>query len=279
MAFSGHIPRKRFGQHWLKDSLILDKIVEAAEINSEDCVLEVGPGKGALTQRLLASKAASVYAIELDRDLVDGLRYKFRDENRFHLVEGDILSMSLSSFDSPRINKIVANIPYNITGPLLEKLLGRLNRPNEVPFDLLVLLMQREVADRILAKSSQSCFSALSIRMQLMAKCKGICEVPPSSFKPSPKVHSQVIAIKPFQPAMLLPPHIAARIDTLLRMSFLSRRKMLRNSLKGLMSTKELIVWAEQSQISLDKRPQELSIENWLSMGSNLDSFCNALQD
>jgi 16S rRNA (adenine1518-N6/adenine1519-N6)-dimethyltransferase len=116
MTFAAHRARKRFGQHWLRDETVLDRILAAAELSAADTVLEVGPGRGALTERLLASPAAAVHAVELDRDLVSGLRLRFGGDPRFTLTEGDVLAVDL-----PAATAVVANIPYNITGPLLER--------------------------------------------------------------------------------------------------------------------------------------------------------------
>ena len=179
MGFSGHQARKRFGQHWLRDASVLAAIVEAADLRAEDRVLEVGPGRGALTERLLASAAEAVQAIELDRDLVDGLTARFSADPRFHLRQGDVLETSLALPDGRLATKVVANIPYNITGPLLERLIGRLDGPVDPPYQRLVLLVQKEVAERIRARPGHSSFSALSVRMQLLADCRSICPVPP----------------------------------------------------------------------------------------------------
>ena len=199
MGFFKHTARKSFGQHWLKDQGILEKIVVAADLQFDDRVLEIGPGRGVLTERLLASKAASVHAIEIDRDLVVGLRKRFACEPRFTLTEGDVLSAPLSSPEGKEATKVVANIPYNITGPLLERLIGRLRRPAETNYRLLVLLLQKEVADRILARPGQSSYGALSVKIQLMSHCRRICFVPPSCFQPPPKVQSEVVAFEPFK--------------------------------------------------------------------------------
>ena len=199
MAFSGHHARKRFGQHWLKDESVLLQIVEAAALQPDDRVLEVGPGRGALTAQLLASPAASVQAVELDRDLVAGLQQRFAAEPRFQLQSGDVLALPQLGDGERRPTKVVANIPYNITGPLLERLVGRLDRPAVQTYQRLVLLLQKEVAERIRARPGQSCFSALSVRMQLLATCHSICPVPPRCFQPPPQVQSEVIAIDPKQ--------------------------------------------------------------------------------
>ncbi|MFM8544881.1 MAG: ribosomal RNA small subunit methyltransferase A, partial [Vulcanococcus sp.] len=159
MSFAAHRARKRFGQHWLQDETVLQRIVAAAELTPEDTVLEVGPGRGALTERLLASPAAAVRAVELDRDLVQGLHQRFGDNPRFSLSQGDVLTLPL-----PAATAVVANIPYNITGPLLERLVGRLDRPVAEPYRRLVLLVQQEVGERIRARPSSSAYSALSVR-------------------------------------------------------------------------------------------------------------------
>ena len=162
MSFSGHTARKRFGQHWLRDVRVLDQIVEAASLQQDDRVLEVGPGRGALTERLLASPAAKVHAIELDRDLVQGLHDRFGTDTKFSLRGGDVLEAPLHLEDGGFANKVVANIPYNITGPLLGRLVGHLDHPVEPTYECLVLLVQKEVAERIRAKPGRSSFSALS---------------------------------------------------------------------------------------------------------------------
>ena len=115
MSFSGHTARKRFGQHWLRDERVLDHILEASELQADDRVLEVGPGRGALTERLLRSPAAAIHAVELDRDLVTGLRD--RSARCALLREGDVLDVPLTLPDEGLATKAVANIPYNITGP------------------------------------------------------------------------------------------------------------------------------------------------------------------
>ncbi len=266
MTFSGHIARKRFGQHWLTDETVLKKIIAAADLHSNDRVLEVGPGRGVLTERLLSSEAAGIHAVELDRDLVIGLKRRFCDQPRFTLKEGDVLSVSLMPPDGVSSTKVVANIPYNITGPLLQRLVGSLGRPVEAVYQRLVILLQKEVADRILAKPGQSCFSALSVRLQLLADCRSVCLVSPRCFQPSPKVQSQVIVLDPKKPEERLDLELEHRVEDLLKTAFLSRRKMLRNTLRGLSSFSELETLAQRAGISLNKRPQELSPAQWLKL-------------
>ena len=266
-----HFPRKRFGQHWLKDQGVLDQIVKAAKLNSNDCVLEVGPGQGALTEKLIESQARFIQAIELDRDLVVGLKKRFSHQNKFSLREGDVLSVPLEAENGLMINKVVANIPYNITGPLLKRLIGELGKSPENNFDILVLLMQKEVAKRIVALPGDSDFSALTVRIQLLAKCQDVCDVPSKCFEPAPKVDSKVILIKPFissDPDFI---QIGKLLEKLLKVAFSGRRKKLRNTIGSFVTSNDKIKeFFAYRGISLDQRPQEISPSNWFALAKAL---------
>ena len=269
--FGTHRARHRFGQHWLVDQGVLRRIVEAAELAPSDHALEVGPGRGALTEALLASPARAITAVELDRDLVDGLRQRFADDARFTLLSGDILSLDLPPPVPPGPNKVVANIPYNITGPLLERLLGRLDQPVTPSYRRLVLLVQREVGERIRAAPGTSPYSALSVRLQLLGLCRAICTVPPRCFQPPPRVDSEVIAIDPFPPEQRLPAELATALERLLRRAFAARRKMLRNSLAAVAPEEVLARLAAEVGISLQARPQEISPPQWVELATSLN--------
>ena len=271
MQLATHRARKRFGQHWLVDPGVLGHIVAAAELTAADRVLEVGPGQGVLTKRLLDSAAAAVLAVELDRDLVEGLRGRFGDEPRFSLTSGDVLAVDL-----PAANKVVANIPYNITGPLLERLVGRLDRPVARPYERLVLLVQREVGERIRCLPGSSAYSALSVRMQLMARCQLVCAVPPRCFQPPPKVHSEVILIEPLGADQQLEPGVARTVEMLLKRCFGARRKMLRNTLAGLLPEPQLAALAAAAGIGMLQRPQEIAPGAWVVLAGSLNQACKA---
>ena len=266
MTFSAHRARKRFGQHWLVDAGVLDRIVAAAAIEPGESLLEIGPGRGALTERLLASPASGVAAVELDRDLIQGLQQRFAAEPRFALVAGDALEVPL-----PPAQKVVANIPYNITGPLLERLVGRLDRPVSPPYRRLVLLVQQEVGERIRCAPGSSAYSALSVRMQLLGACRAVCPVPPRCFQPPPKVHSEVIAIDPLPEEQRLEPALARRVEQVLRRCFAARRKMLRNTLAGLLPAEALTELAAAAGFSLEQRPQELAPAAWVALAAGLN--------
>jgi len=275
MVFGAHRARRRFGQHWLVDPAVLDRIVAAAELEAGDRVLEVGPGRGALTERLLAAPIGDLVAVELDRDLVTGLRRRFGGDPRFQLIEGDVLRVPLVPWRqdaSPSgADKVVANIPYNITGPLLERLLGRLDRPPDHPFDRLVLLVQRELAERIRARPGSAAYGALSVRLQMQARCRAVCPVPPRCFVPPPRVMSEVILLEPRPPAELPPPHLARPLERLLRAAFAARRKMLRNGLASLLPPERLEILAAAAGVDLRQRPQDLAPDRWLALAEGLN--------
>ena len=272
MSFAGHSARKRFGQHWLRDERILDRILEAAELAPGDRVLEVGPGRGALTDRLLNSPAALVHAVELDRDLVAGLKERFSSRQQFSLCEGDVLEVPLTLPDGLPASKVVANIPYNITGPLLDRLIGRLDRPVDPPYQRLVLLVQKEVAERIRARPGHTSFSALSVRLQLLARCESVCPVPPRCFQPPPRVQSEVIRLDPLPAEQRPDPELCRSVERLLKQAFLARRKMLRNTLAAVRPAQELKQLALDAGIDLQQRPQDVDPQNWVALARGLNA-------
>ena len=272
-------PRKRFGQHWLRSEKALAKIVAAADLNSDDRVLEIGPGQGVLTRQLL-EQVGAVVAVELDRDLCPPLVKKFGQNDRFLLLQGDILTLDwpaqLAAFPNPKFqdpNKVVANIPYNITGPILEHLLGTITHPRSNPFESIVLLVQKEVALRLVAKPGSKHYSALSIRAGFLADCSWVCDVGAKAFSPPPKVDSAVVKIQPRTFAEQ--PQNVKRFETLLRLGFASRRKMLRNNLKSAVDLVQLLATLESLQIPETARAEELSLSQWIQLSDRLTSSAN----
>jgi 16S rRNA (adenine1518-N6/adenine1519-N6)-dimethyltransferase len=268
--------RKRFGQHWLRDETILQAILEAAAVTRQDCVLEIGPGTGALTQGLL-SLAKAVIAIEIDRDLCRKLAQQFAEYDNFHLVQSDILQLDLAALQteqstSPGLpNKVVANIPYYITGPILEKLLGTIAAPNPHPYQTIVLLVQKEVAERLYAKPGSRAFGALSVRVQYLADCELVCLVPASSFQPPPKVDSAVVQLTPR--SLTVAADNLAQLEHLVKLGFASKRKMLRNNLKGVLDRNDLAMLMSELAIAETARAEDLSVEQWVSLSNQLGHF------
>lgn len=272
--------RKQFGQHWLRSDKALSRIVNAADLSEGDRVLEIGPGTGNLT-RLLLSAAQSVVAVEIDRDLCELLVEKFGQVENFLLLQGDFLTLNLAATLAPfascqNPNKVVANIPYNITGPILEKLLGTIAQPAK-PFESIVLLVQKEVAERLYAQPGSKTYGALSVRIQYLAICEWVYTVPAKAFFPAPKVDSVVVRLRPHLKGS--PPGILAqdprRLDTLLKLGFATRRKMLRNNLKSCVERDRLTHLLEQLEIDPQARAEDLSIGHWVALSNLLsDPAC-----
>ncbi len=273
MAFR---PRKRFGQHWLHHEPTLQAIVNAANIENGapqngslgDRLLEIGPGMGVLTKQLLAT-GNPVVAVELDRDLCVKLRKKLGQRQNFLLLEGDVLKLDLQELlkDFPQfspLTKVVANIPYNITSPILELLLGTIQQPRSPGFETIVLLVQREIAERLTAEPNSKAYGALSVRMQYLARIDWIVDVPPKAFTPPPKVDSAVIRLTPYPVDELTGNR--RLLDQIVRLGFANRRKMLRNNLKGLILPEQLAPLLEQLALPDTARAEDLSLEQWLEL-------------
>ncbi|NJM48347.1 MAG: 16S rRNA (adenine(1518)-N(6)/adenine(1519)-N(6))-dimethyltransferase RsmA [Alkalinema sp. RU_4_3] len=256
--------RKQFGQHWLKSEKALDKIVWAAELSKEDSLLEIGPGTGILTAKLLPL-AKTVLAVELDRDLCPLLVKKFGAVSNFLLMQGDFLDLNISGLAPAAFfpnNKVVANIPYNITGPILTKLLGTISNPNPTPYDSIVLLMQKEVALRLCANAGNHNYGALSVRVQYLADCEFICDVPAKAFQPPPKVDSAVVRIKPRPIA--IPAQDPKALEKLIKLSFATKRKMLRNNLKSIIPVEALNELLIELDLNPQARAEDFALAEWV---------------
>ncbi|QQE66667.1 16S rRNA (adenine(1518)-N(6)/adenine(1519)-N(6))-dimethyltransferase [Leptolyngbya sp. BL0902] len=271
--------RKRFGQHWLTSEKVLSKIVAAAAVTDQDIVLEIGPGTGVLTQSLLPL-AQAVVAVEIDRDLHQRLSQKFAQKPNLHLIQADFLALDPTALELPtpptlddvrsRPNKVVANIPYYITGPILEKLLGTIAHPNPQPYDSIVLLVQKEVAERLYAKPGSRAFGALSVRVQYLADCELVCPVPAKAFQPPPKVDSAVVKLTPR--ALPVAAESPDYLDQLVRLGFASKRKMLRNNLKATVDRDQLLAVMTDLAIPETARAEDLGVPQWVALSNRLGS-------
>lgn len=245
--------KKSFGQNWLRDDYVLDKITESADIDNKDTILEVGPGLGTLTQKLVDT-GCNVIAVEADQDLIGSLKNKFHNFANFKLISGDIMRFNLAAM--PAGYKVVANIPYYLTSNLLRNLLESANAPL-----LMVLLIQKEVAERILAGPGQ--MSVLAFSVQYYAKPEYVMEVKKELFDPIPKVDSVVIKIVTHQsPLFEADPQKLFRI---VKAGFGEKRKKLRNSLSGGLGVDTGLVekLLKDSKISSTARAQELTMNQW----------------
>ena len=245
--------KKSLGQHWLQDDSILQAIVDAAEIEQGDNVLEIGPGLGTLTEKL-AKSGAETLALEFDQDLLKGLRLKFINTSQVKIEQGDIRTFDYSSMSANY--KIVANIPYYLTSHLIRSISETSNPPS-----LAVLLIQKEVAERLCASPGQ--MSILGVTAQFYFECRLDIEVPARFFTPPPKVDSQVVVLTRRQSKLF-------DVDDkdffrLIKAGFSEKRKTLRNSLSGglRIEKSEAEELLNKAGLSPTKRAQELSLEDW----------------
>jgi 16S rRNA (adenine1518-N6/adenine1519-N6)-dimethyltransferase len=259
-------PHKELGQNFLIDQRVLRQILAAAEISARDEVLEIGPGLGTLTQAL-AEHAQRVVAVELDRQLA-ALHDRLEAFPNVRVVVGDILALPVSELlatdkagrPTEYAYKVVANIPYNITSAVLRHLLEARTRPK-----LIVLMVQKEVAQRITAKPGD--MSLLSVSVQFYGRPRLIHRVPARAFYPAPKVDSAIIRIDP-HPQLPLEPEEVEPFFTVVRAGFAQRRKQLRNSLlHGLGLSAECIAGAlAQAAVDGERRAQTLDIAEWVAL-------------
>ena len=256
------MPKKELGQHWLTDRFILGEIADAAGINADDTVLEIGPGLGTLTSELLG-RARNVVAVEFDKDLARKLPGQFPGKN-LEVIHEDILQFDLATL--PKGYVVVANVPYYITSKIVQKLMTAVNKPR-----ITVLLVQKEVAERIAASPGD--MSILAISAQVYAEAELGIEVPREFFVPPPEVDSQVVILKTrLQP--LVSPVQEKVFFRFVRAGFSARRKKLRSSLSGgLQQEKAAIETLLQSiNISPDARAQDLSVGDWLKITQAFNS-------
>lgn len=242
-------PKRRLGQHFLADPRLLGRIADALDAGPDDTVLEIGPGPGGLTAALL-ERAGRVVAIEKDRDLIPALRLRFP---RALIVEADALDADWPALAGPRF-LVAGNIPYNITSPLIDKALEP-PRPERIVF-----LVQKEVADRIVARAGETAYGALSVGVQSVATAERLFTVPAGAFRPRPKVDSAVLRLAP----VIRPLVTAAEQGAFRRLvvgMFGFRRKQLARGLRELTGWESARVGATLEQVGLpaEIRPETLA--------------------
>ncbi len=245
--------KKSLGQHWLKDPEILKQIADQADISPGESVLEIGPGLGTLTSRLL-KKTNNVVVVELDEDLAKKLPGQFPGKN-LKVYNEDILDFDLTIL--PKNYKVVANVPYYITSKIIQKLMTSENPPKTI-----VLLIQEEVAERIVAKNDQ--MSILSLSVQIYAEASLGVEVPAHYFTPPPKVDSQVVVLAR-RNRPLIDPAEQKDFFKLVRIGFSAKRKKLSTNLSvgyGV-NKKDAEKWLADCNIAQDVRAQQLTIDQW----------------
>ncbi len=261
-----YIPKKKsLGQHFLTNPRIAARIAEAAALTKNDTVLEVGPGGGILTRELLL-RSSRVIAVEKDRRLIDTLAETFKQEiaeKKLLLLYGDALLVDLSSLPLPRGYQVIANIPYYITGALIRKLLTTNNQPQKI-----ILLVQKEVAERIVRSKKES---LLSLSVKVYGTPKIIGRVRAGSFNPPPRVDSAILSIEHIS-RKKLGTVLEKCFFELVRQGFAHKRKLLMGNLGALASREELEVAFRNADIPKNARAEDVLLQKWLMLAKNLKS-------
>ena len=263
--------QKKFGQNFLIDTTVLDRIISSAEITKEDCVLEIGPGIGTMTQ-YLAERAGSVVAVEIDKALIPILEETLQDYDNVTVINDDILKVDINRLveekNGGRPIKVVANLPYYITTPIIMGLFE-----SRVPLKSITIMVQKEVADRMQVGPGTKDYGALSLAVQYYAKPEIVANVPPNCFIPRPNVGSAVIRLTRYEkPPVQVKDE--KKMFSLIRASFNQRRKTLVNGLgnAGLPGiTKESAAAAlEQMELSPTVRGEALTLEQFAQLSDLL---------
>ncbi|MDR2365392.1 MAG: 16S rRNA (adenine(1518)-N(6)/adenine(1519)-N(6))-dimethyltransferase RsmA [Zoogloeaceae bacterium] len=232
-AASAHMPRKRFGQHFLVDPSVIRAIVAAIDPRPDDALVEIGPGLGAITEPLTA-RVRRLHAVEIDRDLIARLRQQFPPD-RLRIHAGDALSLDFGALvGAEKRLRVVGNLPYNISTPLLFHLCAFADRIGDMHF-----MLQKEVVERMTAEPGHAAYGRLSVMLRYRFHLKWLFDVPPESFHPVPRVYSAVARLIPI-PAAERAPCDAAMLEKVVAAAFSQRRKMLRNTLKPLFAESDL---------------------------------------
>jgi len=254
-------PKKSLGQNFLFDETILDRIVAAGEVTTNDVVLEIGPGAGSLTRRL-AESAKEVVTVELDDRLIPILEYTLADHPNVKIVHGDILKTSeafkTSEVYGSEVSKVVANIPYYLTSAIIRHLLESKTKPS-----LIVLTVQREVAERICAKPPE--MSVLAVSVQVYGEPRLVGVIPASAFYPKPDVDSAIVRIDLFNESPFAESDNADRFFSIVKAGFSQKRKKLKNALASGLKIKmdEVQTMLNEAGIDSNRRAETLTVEEW----------------
>ena len=247
-----HQARKRFGQHFLHDQNVIEAILRVIDPHPGENLLEIGPGQGALTYPLL-QRCDKLIAIELDRDLVPVLSRQAKNFGSLEIINADILEFELSSIPGDKTFRVLGNLPYNISTPLMFHLLDSVQLIQDMHF-----MVQKEVALRIVAKTGEPNYGRLSVMLQYQCNCQYLLDVAPSSFNPPPRVDSAVIRMVPFDsPEYDIGDY--KKFSSIVQTAFSQRRKTISNSLKSLLDRKTIIA----CEIDPGLRAENLSVADF----------------
>ena len=252
-----HRPRKRFGQHFLTSPEVIEQIISAIAPREGETLVEIGPGQAAITGPL-ADLSSKLHAIEFDRDLAGGLKKRFADNDRVTIHQADALGFDYSSLGTDL--RIVGNLPYNISTPLLFHLLDHKACIADAHF-----MLQKEVVDRMCAVPGSKSFGRLTVMLGCQMEMVPLFDVPPEAFSPPPKVMSSVVRMRPIpEPGIVV--QDAEVLASIVRAAFSRRRKTLRNALQGVVEVADL----EAVNIDPGFRPEQVSIVDWVALADHI---------
>ena len=250
-----HIARKRFGQHFLTDRAIIDGIVDAINPQAGEPMVEIGPGLAALTQPLV-ERLGRLHVIELDRDLA----VRLREHTQLHVIESDVLRVDFTELAAtlgvPKL-RVVGNLPYNISSPILFHLLTHVHAVQDQHF-----MLQKEVIDRMVAKPCSGDYSRLSVMLQWRYAMENVLFVPPESFDPPPRVDSAVVRMVP----LAEPPQInLSLMEDMVKVAFSQRRKLLRHTLGRWLEARQF-----SGQFDVQRRAEEVPVSEYVALVQSL---------
>jgi len=250
--------RKRFGQHFLVDAHVIAQIIELISPRERDHLVEIGPGRGALTAPLVAT-GARLSVIEIDRDLGAFIRGKFDPSPKFELHLVDALKFDFASLNGPAGVRVVGNLPYNISTPLILKLVGQAAHIQDMTF-----MLQKEVVDRLAASPGSKAYGRLSVMVQSQARVESFFEVAAQAFSPPPKVISKLVRITPQSTG--LSAESRAQLESCVRTAFGQRRKTIKNTL-GKQISHEILA---SCGIELERRAEEISVDKYVRLARSI---------
>lgn len=257
---AGHQARKRFGQNFLHDPGVIERIVRAIHPKPEDTLVEIGPGLGAITEEVLAVNPR-LQVVELDRDLIPVLRTKFFNYPEFRIHEADALTFDFGQLVEPGQRlRIIGNLPYNISTPLIFHLLAHAGTVQDMHF-----MLQKEVVQRMAAVSGDNNYGRLGIMTQYFCKVQPLFEVGPGAFRPAPKVDSAIVRLVPHE-TLPHPTKDLATLQAVVRTAFNARRKTLRKALGSLVTVEQM----QSLGINDGLRPENLSLADYVAIADLL---------
>ena len=255
-----HIPRKRFGQHFLADATIIRRIVLAIAPKPGQHLVEIGPGEGAITLPLLR-EAQAMTVIELDRDLVPRITASAAGIGVLNVVHADVLTVDFGALAAGGMLRVVGNLPYNISSPILFHCIDHLDAITDMHF-----MLQKEVVDRMAAAPGSKVYGRLSVMLQLACRIEPLIDVPPGAFRPPPKVDSAVVRLVP-RPRAERPLDVQPTIERVVRAAFGQRRKALSNALDGVASVADI----EAAGIDPRTRAEQLPPQAYVDLARHVE--------